>query len=163
MTRTAARELAVLLSASAAPGRAEEAAETFFEPEHYQTLASEGEQFADYPDERQMDYIRRLNAEVDAHRKELDSYVRLHAHGWRPERLSRTTAAILRCALCEILYVNDVPTGAAINEAVELAKKYEGAETAAFVNGVLGAFVRERDAVAGEETEDGTADGPECH
>jgi len=48
----------------------------------------------------------------------------------------------LRCAMCEILYVPDVPTASAIDEAVELAKKYEPAETVAFLNGVLGGFVK---------------------
>ena len=146
MTRTAARELAVLISAASAPGTAAETAETFFEPEHYASLASEGEQFAAVPDGPQMAYIRALVTDVDAHREELDGYIRRHSRGWRPERLSRTAAAILRCALCESLYVPDVDTAAAINEAVELAKKYEGRETAGFINGVLGGFAR-----AGEE------------
>ena len=46
--------------------------------------------------------------------------------------------------MCEILYLPDVPEAAAINEAVELAKKYEDAETVSFINGVLGGFVRGR-------------------
>ena len=48
----------------------------------------------------------------------------------------------MRCAMCEILYMDDVPNAAAINEAVELAKGYEEPETVAFINGVLGSFVR---------------------
>ena len=47
----------------------------------------------------------------------------------------------MRCAMCEILYMDDVPNAAAINEAVELAKGYEEPETVAFINGVLGSFV----------------------
>ena len=58
------------------------------------------------------------------------------------DRLSRTALAVLRCAICEILYIDDVPAGAAINEAVELDKKYDEPDTVAFVNGVLGSFVR---------------------
>ena len=50
--------------------------------------------------------------------------------------------AIMRVAMYEILYMPDIPNGAAINEAVELARKYEGDEVAKFVNGILGAFVR---------------------
>ena len=144
MTRSAARELAILLSASLsfAPEDAETAVELFFEREHYATLASEGPQFAEYPDTSQLDYIRTLAAMTVARREELDSRIDRWSHGWRASRLSCTTAAILRCAICEILYLADVPVRSAINEAVELAKKYEGAESAAFVNGVLGGFVR---------------------
>ncbi len=58
------------------------------------------------------------------------------------DRLSRTALAVLRCAICEILYLEDVPAGAAINEAVELDKKYDEPDTVAFVNGVLVGFVR---------------------
>ncbi len=65
-----------------------------------------------------------------------------YARGWRLERISRVAAAIMRCAMCEILYMDDVPNAAAINEAVELAKGYEEPETVAFINGVLGSFVR---------------------
>ena len=143
MTRTAARELAVLLCASLSPEEtAEETVDRFFEPEHYASLAPEGEQFAEQPDEAQLAYIRRVALGVSAHRAELDARIERYAHGWRAERLSAATGAILRCAMCEILYLPDVPAGAAINEAVELAKKYEGDDVPGFVNGVLGAFVR---------------------
>jgi N utilization substance protein B len=49
---------------------------------------------------------------------------------------------VLRCAIAEVLYIDDAPLAAAINEAVELAKRYEEPETVAFINGVLGGFVR---------------------
>ena len=147
MTRTAARELAVLICASMSPEEtADETLERFFEPEHYASLAGEGEQFAEYPNKKQLAYIREVVLGVSAHRGELDGYIEQYAHGWRPERLSRAAAAILRCAMCEMKYlpltgVRD-PNAAAINEAVELAKKYEGDEVPGFVNGVLGGFVR---------------------
>ena len=51
-------------------------------------------------------------------------------------------AAIMRVAMYEILYMPDIPAAAAINEAVELSKHYEAPETASFINGILGAFVR---------------------
>ena len=56
--------------------------------------------------------------------------------------MSRTALAVMRCAVCEILYMDDVPASAAINEAVELDKGYDEPETVAFVNGVLGGFMR---------------------
>ena len=143
MTRTTARELAILLGFSvAADETAAEAAARFFDEEHYASLAEEGELFAETPGPAELDYILRVATLMTEHRGELDGYIRTYAHGWKPERLDRTAAAILRCAMCEILWVPDVPTAAAINEAVELAKKYESAETVSFLNGVLGGFVR---------------------
>ncbi len=144
MKRSTARELAIQLSfAAAASGRgAEELAEEFFSEEHFSSLAEENELYAEVPGEEQLDYICRLTRLVADKREELDSYIEQYARGWRVERLSRTALAVLRCALCEILYLDDVPAGAAINEAVELDKKYDEPETTAFINGVLGAFVR---------------------
>lgn len=149
MTRTAARELAIQLSfAAAATGREpDELADDFFSEEHFATLAEENDLYAELPDRRQMDYIRRLTALIAEKREELDGYVERYAKGWRVDRLSRTALAVLRCAICEILYMDDVPVGAAINEAVELDKKYDEPETVSFVNGVLGSFVRDTQAL----------------
>ena len=114
----------------------------FFSKEHYDTLGSEEELFQAFPDERQMAYIRRLTQLVTDNRAELDAYIERYAHGWKPERISRTALAVLRCAISEILYLEDVPSAAAINEAVELAKNYDDPDTVSFVNGVLGGFMR---------------------
>ena len=65
----------------------------------------------------------------------------------------------MRCAMCEILYMDDVPNAAAINEAVQLAKGYEEPETVAFINGVLGSFVRGEVEPEAEE-EQATAEEP---
>lgn len=62
-------------------------------------------------------------------------------------------AALLRCAIYEMLYLEDVPPAAAINEAVELAKCYDEPETVSFINGVLGGFARAELAVEPEEAE----------
>lgn len=144
MTRTKARELAVRLSyAAAASGcEPEELLDSFLEPEHLESLAEEDELFKETPDEAQLAYIRKLVTLTSEKRPELDELIAKHAHGWRPERISRTAAAVLRCCLCEILYMDDAPASAAINEAVKLAKSYEEPETVAFINGVLGGFMR---------------------
>ena len=76
------------------------------------------------------------------HQEELDGYIQRYARGWKPERISRTALAILRCAMCEILYMEDIPNASAIDEAVELDKGYDDPETVSFVNGVLGGFMR---------------------
>ena len=64
------------------------------------------------------------------------------AVGWSFSRISLVASAIMRVAMYEILYMPDVPNAAAINDAVEISKNYEGEETVKFINGLLGSFVR---------------------
>lgn len=144
MTRTTAREIALQLGFSVVMTEsfAGDVLDSFFEEEHYHSLGGESQLFAEYPDAKQMDYIRRLVKLIFDHRVELDAYIEKYAKGWRVERISKTASAIMRCAMCEILYMDDVPNAAAINEAVELAKGYEDEDVVAFINGVLGGFVR---------------------
>ena len=63
--------------------------------------------------------------------------------GWKKSRLPKTTLAILRLAICEMMFVDSIPESVSINEAVELAKKYATAEDASFVNGILGSYSRD--------------------
>ena len=144
MTRVAAREIAILLGFSAAAGgeSAEETLERLFEPEHYASMADENPLFAEVPNARQMEYIHTLVALVTERRTELDGYIEKYARGWSVSRIDRAAVAVLRCAMSEILWLPDVPNAAAINEAVELAKKYVPEDVVAFVNGILGSFVR---------------------
>lgn len=146
MTRTAAREIAVRLcyAVTATGAEPESVLSGFFEGEHYASMVGEDKLFESAPSQRQMDYIRALVAGVTAHKAELDAYIEKYSKGWKLGRITRTAAACLRCALCEILYMSDfdVNTAVAINEAVELSKSYEEPDTVAFINGVLGAFVR---------------------
>ena len=92
--------------------------------------------------DQQTSYIVSVVKGVAEHLKELDELIEQNAHGWSMSRISRMTMAVLRLALYEMKYVDDVPVGAAINEAVELAKTYETEETGAFVNGILGSVSR---------------------
>lgn len=131
--------------------------DAFFSREYFATLAEEDPLFREYPDDTQLDYIRRLTGLVYDHMYELNHMIEKYARGWRLERISRTAAAIMRCAMCEILYMDDVPNAAAINEAVELAKGYEEPETVAFINGVLGSFVRGELAQEAEPTAEAEA------
>ncbi len=144
MTRTTAREIAIQLDfATAANGcEPQELIERFFEEAHYSSLAEESELYSEFPDEKQMEYIRRLTSLVAENRSEIDGFIERYARGWKLERISRTALAVMRCAVCEILYMDDIPNSAAINEAVELDKGYDGPDTVAFVNGVLGGFMR---------------------
>lgn len=163
MTRTTARELAIQIGFAAANGAGDgqELIDRFFDREHYETLASEDELFGEYPDKKQLDYIRRLTALTAEHQYEIDEHIRSYAKGWKPERISKTALAVLRCAICEILYMDDIPNSVAINEAVELAKGYDEQDTVAFVNGVLGGFMRGELGAVTEQSE-AVTDQPEA-
>lgn len=76
--------------------------------------------------------------------EKLDEIISANSIGWRLERLPKVTLAILRLALCEILFVPSVPESVSVNEAVELAKKFATTEDASFINGILGKYLREK-------------------
>ena len=84
----------------------------------------------------------RLVQGVGGHGAELDGYIEKYAKGWRFSRIDRVASAIMRVSMYEILYMPDIPNKAAINEAVEIAKKYLDDEVVKFINGILGSFVR---------------------
>lgn len=144
MNRKTAREIAVQLCFASlnSEQNAFELVSSFFEQEYYHTLLEEDELFVQLPDDRQLEYIRRLVTLVEEKQEELDGYIEKYSQGWKLGRISKTALAVLRCALCEILYVEDVPASVAINEAVELDKGYDEPDTVAFVNGVLGGFMK---------------------
>ena len=80
---------------------------------------------------------------VEATLGEVDALIAENTVDWSIDRISRVDLAILRVAVYEMLYREDVPTGASINEAVELTRKYEDEDVVSFVNGILGGFARE--------------------
>lgn len=92
--------------------------------------------------EENVSYIDWIRVNTKENQSEIDKIISSFAKGWTIERMNRVDVSILRLALCEILYREDVNTGTAINEAVELAKKYSSDEGPAFINGILGAYVR---------------------
>lgn len=73
----------------------------------------------------------------------VDAVIDKYSIGWKKSRLPKTTLAILRLAICEMMFVDSIPESVSINEAVELAKKYATAEDASFVNGILGSYSRD--------------------
>ncbi len=89
-------------------------------------------------------FTRELTAAVDARRDELDAEIAAHARGWELKRIAPLELNVMRVALFEIEHSEDVPAEVAIDEAVEIAKEYCGADAPGFVNGILGAIVRER-------------------
>ena len=145
MTRNTAREIAMHLAfeLSFTDLPIGEFLNQYLSEEKFAELAPECELYAQRPNAKQEEYIRRLVSGVAEHAAELDTYIEKYAKGWRFERISLVASAIMRVAMYEILYMQDIPNGAAINEAVEIAKKYETPETVKFINGILGSFARE--------------------
>lgn len=144
MTRSNARELAahLIYELDHTGETPDEAIARRLEQEYYKELAEESTVYTERPSKKQLSYIRACVEGVAQHAQELDGLISKYAIGWNLHRISRFTKAALRLAMYEILYVDDVPTGVAINECVELTRRYEDEETVAFVNGILGSFAR---------------------
>ena len=144
MTRGNARELALnLIYGSALTGEeAEQVIATRLEKEYYAGLGRENDVYAERPSRAQLRYIDTVVAGGANREAELDAQIRKYAIGWDISRISRLARCILRLAIYETLYVEDVPAGVAVAEAVRIAKKYNDDDTGAFVNGILGSFVR---------------------
>jgi transcription antitermination protein NusB len=94
------------------------------------------------PDPDLTPFARELVEGVDSHREELDRLISENAVGWAIDRIAPLERAILRVAIFEILHRPDVPDEVAIDEAVETAKVYSGAEAPGFVNGILGGVMK---------------------
>lgn len=144
MTRTVAREIAVHLAYELGFTNltAQELLDDQLTPENFEQLAKDEPLYAEYPNAEQEAYIRRLVSGVGEHGYELDQYIGQYAIGWKFERIPRVATAVMRVAMFEILYMPEIPNGAAINEAVELMKSYDDPKVVSFVNGILGSFVR---------------------
>ncbi len=83
------------------------------------------------------DFISKIFDKLDS----IDEYISDNIHGWSIERLSKVDLSILRIAVYEMLYREDIPLEVSINEAIEIAKKYSSDESFKFINGVLGGVV----------------------
>ena len=144
MTRGDARELAVHLiySQTFTGDEPERVVATRLEKEYYKQLAEENEVYADRPSRAQVAYIDGVVTGVTNRLDELNAQISQFSIGWDITRISRLARTIMQLAIYEILYVQDVPTGVAVSEAVRLAKKYDGDDTGSFVNGILGSFAR---------------------
>ena len=145
MTRNTAREIAMHLAyeLSFTDLSPEEMVNERLTKDTFDTLSAEDELYAVPPERDQAEYIRGIVAGVAEHAPELDGYIAKYAKGWRFERIPLVAGAIMRVAMYEAMYRDDIDVGIAVNEAVEIAKKYETPETVKFINGILGSFVRE--------------------
>ncbi len=95
-------------------------------------------------------FTRELAELVQQRQGELDELISRHAEGWTLDRIAPLERSILRVALAELLYANqlpgerEIPPEGAIDEAIETAKQFCGSDAPGFVNGILGAVLRER-------------------
>jgi N utilization substance protein B len=150
MKRRLGRELAVqcLYQIEMNAAGVDEALETAFR----EAKDEEGESGIRFTDEtgdegELREYTRGLVTGTLGHLRKIDDILSACLKGWRMERLSRVDRQVLRLAVYEILEREDVPTKAAVNEAIEIAKHYGTEESGKFVNGVLGQIIRRLDEV----------------
>jgi N utilization substance protein B len=133
MSRTTAREVAMMMHFSNLLGGEDT-------PEH----VCEKAELLGTLDGEDLLYVSQMLEGVLAHTEQIDEFVSRYSKDWMIDRIARVDLSILRVAIYEMLYrTEDVPTGAAINEAVELAKRYGGERSYAFVNGILGSVAKE--------------------
>ena len=145
MTRSNAREIATHLifeQAFQSIAAWDQVEQRFDTPAYYDTLAEETDVYTEKPNRKQREYIAAVVRGVQEKQNELDGYIEQFSKGWSLHRISEYAKAAMRLAMYEILYVEDVPERVAVNEALELVRKYEDEDMVSFVNGVLGSFTR---------------------
>lgn len=144
MTRGNARELAVHLiyGREFTGDEPEEVVAARLDKDYYGKLATENQVYTERPNRAQRAYIDLVVTGVASRTEELNAYIQNYSIGWDVTRISKLARTVMQLAIFEILNLDDVPTGVAISEAVRIVKMYDGDETSAFVNGILGAFAR---------------------
>ena len=133
MTRHESREQAFILLFERSFNKETELSELIELAEEYSLLE---------PDEFFLSLVRT----ADEKDEELNEIISANTRGWKLNRISKVSLAVIKTALTEMIYLEDIPTGVSINEAVELAKKYATPEDASFVNGLLGTVARSQNA-----------------
>lgn len=139
MSRSAAREVAMMILYSSLVGGTDTPEQVCDKADDVRAL-----------DQADISYANQIVEGVLANAEKIDASISEYAVGWSLERISRVDLSILRVALYEMGWRDDVPTGAAINEAVELSKKYGGEKSFAFINGILGSVARKQEEEHGE-------------
>ena len=132
MDRSLAREIAMKMLYAASLGGGETMDEVLEQSEQADTLSGADKTF-----------LENLKAGVTDHQEELDALIGKYAQGWALNRLAKVDLTILRMAVYELKYMPEVPVGATINEAVELAKQFCEDKSSGFINGILGSVARE--------------------
>jgi len=102
-------------------------------------MLDEGERLYDLSKEELLELTSKYDA-ITSKKNELDMLINARAEKWTTDRMGKVELSVIRLALYEMSYDDDIPQGVAINEAIEIAKKYSGKEAGAFVNGILAKF-----------------------
>lgn len=97
-------------------------------------------------DSNQLEYFNQLFDAVIEHLETIDEKLESLSDNWKINRMAKVDLAILRLSVAELLYLEDVPDSASINEAVDMAKKFSGDDSGKFINGILGKVARSKDA-----------------
>lgn len=100
---------------------------------------------AEVPTEDDMEYSTKVLSGIEEHRDEIDGIIGELSIDWSVDRMSRVDLSILRVAIYEMQYMEKIPTSVSINEAVELAKRFGGDRSSAYINGILGTLARRAD------------------
>ena len=103
-------------------------------------------------DKKAIQYARKLIGGVLGNMEEINQLISRYAENWRLERMSVIDRNILRLAVFELHYQDDVPTSVAINEAVEIAKRFSSDDSGSFINGILDAMAKEEISGADNKT-----------
>ena len=147
MTRANARELAIHLIYSRyfTGEEPKDIIGVRLDKNYYNKLSEENQVYTQMPSAAQKAYLDTVVSGVADREDELNDVIRQFSIGWDVARISKLARSVMQLAIFEIRYLDDVPTGVAISEAVRIAKLYDGDDTGAFVNGILGAFARSLD------------------
>lgn len=130
--RSLAREIAMKMLYAASLGGGETMDEVLEQSEQADTLSGSDKTF-----------LENLVAGVTDRQEELDAVIGKYAQGWALNRLGKVDLTILRMAVYELMCMPEIPVGATINEAVELAKRYAEDKSSGFINGILGSAAKE--------------------
>ncbi len=145
MTRANARELAVHLiyGREFTNEEPDQVVATRLDKDYYGKLAAENPIYNERPSRVQKAYIDTVVAGVASRSEELNAQIQKYSVKWDVSRISKLARTVMQLAIFEIQFIDDVPTGVAISEAVRIVKMYDGEETASFVNGILGSYARD--------------------
>lgn len=127
MNRVKSREVAVQLSYQMLINK--ESAE--------EVIESLIENYEEDLNELDLEYIKRIITGIDEKKNELDAIIEKYLVNWKFNRISKVNISILRMAIFEMLYMDDIPEKVAINEAIELAKVFSDEKSVSFINGML--------------------------
>jgi N utilization substance protein B len=156
MSRRAAREIAfhIMYEYGYSDRKLSELLNERMTEESFEALSPEIPAYQKPLEQRHADYLANMFGDMEERLSEIDATISKYSKNWNFRRISRVATAILRIAIYELKYNDDVPPKVSINEAVELAKKYDTQESASFINGILASVYAERMGVPPEKGED---------